>query len=235
MKVGGVAFGQRLDRHRLLIPLLIDQRVELGRKVEMLIGQGVDQFVDDDRLRQRPESLVPRNDHLEGVVVVIATDCLGVEIGVGLEQVHRSVQQAQQFEQTLGDEGLLGIEVLLQLQPNPIGQLIGRHDLDQGFHYKVETADILSRRHQQRQFLFGVGDRWRLVTARRDYEYSGEEDRHEPAHRQSLGKSRTPAAAIARSLSDHFGDSTKDLAADVTKSTVSTRNHRRNTCRARSR
>ena len=126
--------------------------------------------MDDDRLRQRPEGIVARDDHLAGVVVVEAADCLGIEIGVGLKQVHGSIQEPQQFEQTLGDEGLLGIEVLLQLLANPIGQLTGRHDGDFGLLDKREAANILSRRDQRREFLLDIRHRWRVVTARRSNE-----------------------------------------------------------------
>ncbi len=101
--------------------------VELGGtlvEVEVLVGEGVHQLVDQGHLLQGAElPRASRHHHLPGVAVVEARHLLLVEVEVQLGEVHVGREQSQQHHHRLVASQLLGFQLLFDLLPHSPGQL----------------------------------------------------------------------------------------------------------------
>ena len=84
---------------------------------------------------ERGAEFGPAHDHhLPGLVVVEPADLFGVERRVGIEEIHRAVEQSQDLVQALRHGDIVGFEVLFDKDANPIGKFVGRDDRDLGLH-----------------------------------------------------------------------------------------------------
>ena len=67
-------------------------------------------------------------------MVVEPANLFGVERGVGIEEIHRAVEQSQDLVQALRHGDIVGFEVLFDKDANTIGKFVGSDDRDLGLH-----------------------------------------------------------------------------------------------------